>query len=534
VNGLQVNGLLGTGPLVRLAIRRDRVLLPSWIAVFVLTAASSASATLGLFPTVESRVQAAAANNSTTALVALYGRVYDPTSLGSVGMVKMGGLGAVLVAVLAMILVVRHTRAEEESGRLELVGATAVGRSAPLAAAMTVAAGANLLLGLLTAAGLVQSGLPAAGSLAFGLSWAGVGIAFAAIAAVTAQLAGTARGATSAAAAVLGAVYLLRAIGDTAGEGGPRWLSWLSPIGWSQQFRPYAGNRWWVLLVTLAFAAALTAAAFALAARRDLGASLLPDRAAAPPGLRSPLALAWRLNRGALLGWAAAFLLAGVVFGSIASSVGDLLDSPQARDFITKLGGEKGLTDAYLAAELAIVGVLAAAFGVQAAMRLRAEETGLRAEPVLATAVTRTSWLASHLTVALAGTAVLMTAAGVGAGLTHALQSRHFGEFGRVLGAALVQLPAAWLVTAIVVAAFGLVPRATAVGWVALVAFLLLGEFGPLLGLNQVLIDLSPFAHVPRLPGAPLTVLPLVILLAVAAGLVLLGVAGFRRRDVGT
>src|SRR5262249_35526675 len=194
-DGGAVNGLLGTGPLVRLAIRRDRVLLPAWIAVFVLVAASSAAATLGLFPTVESRVQAASAHNNTTALVALYGRVYDPTSLGSVGMVKMGGLGAVLVAVLAMILVVRHTRGEEESGRLELVGATVVGRYAPLAAALVVTAGANFLLGLLTAAGLILGGLPAAGSLAFGLAWAGVGIAFAAIAAVTAQLAGTARGA---------------------------------------------------------------------------------------------------------------------------------------------------------------------------------------------------------------------------------------------------------------------------------------------------------------------------------------------------
>src|SRR5262249_41733871 len=154
----------------------------------VLVAASSAAATIGLFPTVESRVQAAAANNSTTALVALYGRVYDPTSLGSVGMVKMGGLGAVPVAGLALIPGGRHPRAEEESGRLELVGATVVGRYAPLAAAMVVTAGANLLLGLLTAAGLTLGGLPAAGSLAFGLSWAGVGIAFAAIAAVTAQL----------------------------------------------------------------------------------------------------------------------------------------------------------------------------------------------------------------------------------------------------------------------------------------------------------------------------------------------------------
>ena len=189
-----------------------------------------------------------------------------------------------------------------------------MGRRAPLAAALAVALVVNLVLAVLTAAALAAAGLPVDGSAAFGLAWAGVGLAFAAIAAVAAQLTTSARTAIAISAAILACVYVLRAVGDAAGQAGLRWLTWLSPIGWAQQFRPYAGNRWWVLLITVGFAVAVAVAALALAARRDLGAGLLSERsgpASAGRSLRSPLALAWRLHRGALLGWAVGFALVG-------------------------------------------------------------------------------------------------------------------------------------------------------------------------------------------------------------------------------
>lgn len=530
-----MNGYAGTGALVRLALRRDRVMLPVWLAAFVVTAAGSASATVGLYPTLPPRIQAAESFNRTQALVALYGRVYDTSSLGALAMVKAGGIGAILVAVLAILVVVRHTRAEEESGRLELVGATAIGRRAPLTAALCVAAGTNIVLALLTALGLTAAGLPAAGSLAFGLAWAGVGLAFAAVAAVCAQLSGGGRPAIGLSVAVLGAVYLLRAIGDTAGRAGPRWLTWLSPIGWGQQFRPYAGNRWWVLLITLGFAALATGGAYALAARRDLGAGLLADRpgpAAAGGALRGPFGLAWRLQRGTLAAWIAGFAVFGLVFGNIATSVTGFLGSAQAREFFTKLGGEKGVTDAFLAAMLGLVGVGASAYGVQAAMRLRAEETGTHAELVLSTGTSRVRWLASHAAIALLGTALLMLVFGAAAGLAYAAHAHDAGQLGRVVVAALVRVPAAWVLTGIVVAAFGLAPRLAIAGWAAMVAFLLLGELGPLLSLDQRVMDVSPFTHVPRLPGSALHATPVVALIAVAALLTAAGVAGFRRRDV--
>ena len=194
-----------------------------------------------------------------------------------------------------------------------------------------------------------------------------------------------------------------------------------------------------------------------------------------------------------------------MLLGGLASNVGDFLNNPSARDFITKLGGEKALIDAFLAVELGFAGVIASAYGIQVVMRLRSEETGLHAEPVLATAVGRIRWALSHILVAVGGTTLLLVLVGAGAGLARGAQAGDMSEAGRVFTAALVQLPAAWVLAAIVVAAFGLAPRFVAVGWVALAGFVLLGELGPLLDLDQWVMDLSPFAHVPKLPGGTFT-----------------------------
>lgn len=527
-----MNAFVGTGSLVRLALRRDRIMLPIWILVFVAVAASSAASAEELFPTVESRVSLATSANANPSLVALYGWVFDGTSLGSVAMYKTIAFGAATVAILAMLITTRHTRAEEESGRLELIGATVVGRYAALTAALIVSSGASLVLGVLSALALIGGGLPASGSFAFGLAWAAAGISFAGIAAVAAQLTEGARAANGIAASALGVAYLLRAIGDSTGTNGPTWVSWLSPIGWGQQVRPYAGDRWWVLLLPVLFTVALVAGAYALIARRDLGAGLVRPRPGPERGaLGSPLALAWRLQRGSVIGWSVGFVVAGLVFGGVAGNVGDLLDSPQAKDFIVKLGGQQGLIDAYLATEMGLVGLLAAAFAIQSAGRLRSEETALRAEPVLAGAVSRWRWAGSHIVFALVGTAVMLAVTGAAAGLTYGATT-DMGQFGRVFGAALAQIPAAWVLAGIVVLVFGFLPQLNITGWAALAAFAVVGFFGPILRLPQWLMDISPFVHIPKLPGTPFTATPLLWLTGLAVVALAAGLTGFRRRDL--
>jgi len=533
-----VSELTGTTTLVRFGLRRDRVLLPVWAAVFVVTVVSSASATVGLYPTLASRTEAASAVNDIPAVVALYGRVWDPTSLGALSIMKMSALGAALLSVFAAILVVRHTRAEEENGRLELLGATVVGRRAALSAALLVTSVGLAAIGVLTALGQTAVGLPAAGSWAFGLAWATTGLCFAAVAAVAAQLTTSARSATGWAAVAIGVAYVLRAFGDTAGnDSGPGLWSWLSPIGWGQQVRPYAGDRFWVLLLPLLFSTAAVGAAYALAARRDLGAGLLPDRpgparAAAP--LRSPLALAWRLQRGGLVGWAAGYVVLGLVFGNIASNLDDMLGSPQAREFIAKLGGTQVITDAFLATEFSFLAVITAAYGVSASLRLHTEEQSGRAELVLATAVPRIRWLASHVVVALAGTTVLSLVAGVTAGVANAFATGSTDHLGSVVGGVLVHLPAMWVLTGLVVLIVGHAPRLVLLSWAALVGFLLVGELGLLFSFPQWAMDLSPFAHVPKLPGAAMAWPPELVLAAVAVVLLVIGTIGFRRRDLDT
>ncbi|MBW8486165.1 ABC transporter permease [Actinomadura parmotrematis] len=526
----------GTPALVRLALRRDRIMIPAWVLVTFVLIAGSARATTDLYATVGQRVRFVATSNGTPAIVALYGRIPDARSPGSVALFKIDIIGAVLAAVLSILLVVRHTRAEEESGRLELVGATGVGRRAPLTAALLVAGGADLALGLLSAAGLVAVGLPVEGSLVAGTAFATVGFAFAAIAAVVAQLTSSGRAAVGLSSAVLVAVYVVRAAGDSADAGGARRLTWLSPLGWGRQFRPYAGDRWWVALVTLGFAAVMVAAAYVLVARRDLGAGLLPDRPGPPRAgraLAGPLGLAWRLQRTSLLWWTVAFAILGAVLGGMAGSVSDIVgDSAGAGDLITKLGGGEALTDAFLSTELSFLGIGAAVFGVQTAMRARGEETAGAAELVLAASVGRFRWLASWLAVALAGTALLMAVAGVASGLVYAGQSGDGGETGRLAGAALARVPAVWVSVGVVAAAFGLLPRLAAAGWAALALFLVLTEGGPLLGLPQGVQDVSPFTHVPHLPGGQASAAPFGWLFAVAVVLLAAGLAGFRRRDL--
>ncbi|MBK5333643.1 MAG: hypothetical protein JJD93_16830 [Ilumatobacteraceae bacterium] len=145
--------------------------------------------------------------------------MYDPTSIGSLALIKLTAFGAAMVTVLMIVVTVRHTRAEEAAGRLELLSAGVVGRDAPLAATLTLTFGSSVALGILTAAALATAGLPAAGALAFGLGWAGAGIAFSAVAAVTAQVTTGSRAATGVAVVGVAIAYLLRAVGDIPDPG---------------------------------------------------------------------------------------------------------------------------------------------------------------------------------------------------------------------------------------------------------------------------------------------------------------------------
>ncbi|CAN5478158.1 hypothetical protein BH09ACT7_BH09ACT7_22150 [soil metagenome] len=313
-------------------------------------------------------------------------------------------------------------------------------------------------------------------------------------------------------------------------------LSWLSPLGWSLQVRPYAGDHWWVLVLHVATVGVLTLIAYRLLAHRDIGAGLIAERpgpGAATPALCGPLSLAWRLDRGALILWTVGLCLYGLLVGSVVNGVGDEIgNSDVARDIVTRLGGTDAMEQAFIAVAFSMLGMVAAAFATSLTLRLHQEESSQRCEPVLAGAVGRTRWLASHLTIALVGSAAAMLIAGVVTGLTYGLAADDIGgKLPTVLGTAAVQLPTVWLLAAVTVALFGLLPRFTPAAWGVLVAFIALYLLGSLSGFPQWVLDLAPFAHTPRV-GADFTVTPLLWLLFIDIVLIALGAMAFRRRDV--
>ncbi len=517
--------------MLRLYLRRDRVSLPLWVLLLSVPLATVYVGSVEkVYPTQAARAGFAASIMASPAQRALYGQVYND-SLGAVGIWK-AGMFHLLIAVAVILTVIRHTRADEETGRTELVDSTAVGRYASLSAALMLSFGASIATGVIGAAGLLTTDVPPGGSLAFGATLAGSGLVFTAVAAVTAQLSPSARFARGAAFAVLAAAFTLRAIGD-AGDGK---LSWLSPLGWSLQVRPYAGDRWWVLLLHLATAAVLTVVAYRLLAGRDVGAGLVAERAGpgtALPALGNVFGLAWRLDRGALLLWTVGLCLYGLLMGSVVHGIGDELgDSTVARDIVSRMGGTSALEEAFIAVAFTMMAMVAAACAISLTLRLHQEESGQRAETTLAGAVSRTHWLASHLVAALAGSAVAMLVSGLAGGLIYGIAAGDVGgKLATVVGSAAVQLPAVWLLSAVTLAFLGFAPRFTPVAWGVLVGFVALYLIGSLAGFPQWLLDLEPFAHIPRV-GSDFTAVPLLWLLASDGVLIVVGAMAFRRRDL--
>jgi ABC-2 type transport system permease protein len=532
------NSLAGSRELARFGLHRDRVLLPVWIYALTAIAASGGYGIKFVYKTAAARAQLAASVRADPALSFLYGQLHG-TSTGALVSWRYLTYAALGAGLMSIFVVIRHTRADEETGRLELVGSAAVGRNAALSVAVGIAALANVIVAVLAVAVLSVSGMPATGAVAFGLAEAGCGLVFAGLAAIAAQISGTARGARGLAISVLAVSFVLRAVGDSGGRHGLSWLTWLSPAGWAELTRPFAGERWWLLALPALACLAGIMAAFALAARRDQGAGLVqprPGRPEAGRGLAGPVGLAWRLQRGTLAGWAVGWLLGGLAIGVVAQGIGQLIGSSGAVDkALRQIGGQPGLTNAYLAACMSLAGLVTAAYSVSAVLRLRSEETGQRAEPVLAGTIGRLRWAGSHLLVVLAGTAMVLAAAGLGMGLGYgAAVSDPGGQLARLLGAALAQLPATLAVAAIAVAAFGLLPQwCGPAGWTALAVCGVIGVFGPALNLPQAVLDISPFTHVPKLPGGVVTVWPLLWLTLFVLVVTGAGLAGLRRRDIG-
>lgn len=504
------------GTLLRLRLRRDRVQLTVWVLAIALMTVFTAAAVASESGTLAERADVLRLATATPTLLVFRGMAQG-ASTGAFFTFEGLTYLAVLAGLMSTFLAVRHTRADEESGRAELVAATAAGRFAPTIATLIEGVIANVAVMLLVFLGLMANEFDAAGSATFGWALGATGIAFLGIGLLCAQVFSTSRAANGCAAAIVGIAYLLRGFSDASGtvsadglHSTSGWASWLSPIGWAQQAQPFTSNAWWAGLLSVAFCAVLVVVTLVLQSVRDTGAGLIAarsGRAHASVVLRGPVGLAWRLSRGSILGWGISALVLALVAGKLGGTVVTALKNnsgiSSAIDSMTP-GGSGGVLQEFVSAMMAIIAVVVAGCLLQVVIRLRQDESAGTTEVVLATGVGRIRWFLCFLAIGFTAAVVILAVSGV---VTGGLLVQSSGVdqalLGQTVGTALVQLPAVLIYLSLLGFVFAVLPQLTiGVGWAMLALGAFLGQFGGLLKLPDWLRSVSPAEHTPGLPMA--------------------------------
>jgi ABC-2 type transport system permease protein len=520
----------GLGAMLGVQWRTHRRATLVWMFALIAMMVGAAGAVAGLYTTPEKIHTYAQAVTAGDALVAINGRVEGIDSLGGIIADEFGFLAAFLLPLLGISLVAQATRREEEAGRLETVLSGRVARHVPVLAGVIVASAAIVVTAIAFALGLIAVGVPAARAVLYAASLGALAFVFAGLAALLAQVTLHSRGVYMWGLLVLAAAYLLRGVGDVTDT----WVSWLSPLGWAEKAAPFGDMRWWTLLIPVAVGGLLATAAVLIAARRDLGSSLMrggAGSARATTWLRSPLGLATAIHRPAILGWlAGAVILAGMMGALAQQFVDAVLGNPAMAEALGLSGarpeaGIVAITQLYIA-------VIATAYAVQAVGSLRGEETAGRLEVRLTGTLSRMRWLAAHALVIVTGLAIIVVASSVVLAAGMAWSMGTTVDLGLVLGAGAAYLPAELLVGALALALFGLRPRALPVAWAAFALVAFIAFLGPGLKLPGWVLDLSPTTHVGDPPLGSVEALQLVVLGGIAAALGVAAAVGFRHRGV--
>ena len=528
----------GFGTLLRLNWRRNRLFYLVWVMALATLMPATMSRYEQLVPQGDPAGLTLSLGSNPT-MRALLGPAFDLSQRGGFTMWRVGTFVAAALAMMAALGVVRSTRAEEEEGRLELIRSGAIGRRAPLAAGIMLALLACAVFGVATTLSMVAGGTSVAGSVCSGLGIALTGTVFAGVGAVFAQIFDSARTTRYWAIGItLGGLYLLRAMIDGTGAGSSveQW-HWIVPLEWPALARPYAGERWWVLLLPAALTALLIPLAFALEGIRDHGAGLRAAKlggATAAPYLRDAQGLALRLQRGGLIGWIVGIVLAAFGMGSLSVSIDSMLtNNPQVAELFQKMGGgAASLRLSFFMAMLSIMGTIVGLAAVLLLARLRQEETAGRAEVMLATSTPRTRLALSYLLPAAVVTTILLLATGV---LLPVAQAQHDGSWSlpwTFFKAAAVFLAGLAFVIGLATALLGWIPRWFGLAWAVIAWNILISWIMPLFNPPDWLLKISLWGYLPHLPTDRMAWAPVVIEGGIGLALVTVGLLGYRRRDI--
>lgn len=520
--------------LTKLILRRERLNSTLWILI---TAGFVGFLALGMAEAIdEASILEMVVIMENPAMVAMIGPIIG-LSYGAFFTTMMLVFTALAVVTMNIMFVVRHTRADEERGRYEVVRSLPTGRLANINATMAAAVLINFALATITGLLLFALGdgsMCLNGSLLFGAALGSAGLVFAAITAVFAQLSSNSRGAMGYSFMAMGVFYMMRAVGDVSAEA----LSLASPLGLIIRAQAYAGNYWWPILILLIATIPIAALAYRLNFTRDIDQGLLPDKLGRAHGgklLRTPFGLALKLLKISLIVGTVTIFLIGASYGTIMSDIDGFIE---ANEFYQQLiMAVEGFSMPLLFAGMInfIGSMMALIPALLYMLKARGEEKDIRAELVLATPVHRWKYLGSFAIIAFAASIVLqtLTAVGLWASAISVLPDPAEFPLGSVLLGNLLYLPAQWVMLGITILLIGVLPKATSFIWGAYGFVFLMGMFGRMDIFPAWTQNISPFGYIPQYPMEDITVLPLIVLTVIAAGLTAIGFVGFARRDIG-
>lgn len=524
--------LAGTGVLIGMAARMSRTFVLVWCIAIPLLSAGVGFGIAGLYPGQMEREAYRTVTEGLPASHAINGPPRGLATVGGIAVFEAGWYLSVAVAVFAIAVVIRCSRNQEQTGRLELLRASQVSRHAGLVSALVLALTGVVVIAAGCAAALSIVTGDVFGSMSYGSALLAIGVFFAAVAAVSAQISETSRGSIALAGGVLAASFALRAVGDASGGSA---LVWFSPLGVAQATHPFEENRIWPVLILLLAATVLVGLAVLFESQRDHGAGVVRTGAGsadAAAGLETSWRFATRLLRSSIAMWAAATFLLGIAFGAVGKEISSVAQSSQAMlDLIGGFGGVDVEASFFTMAVL-ILSLIAAGGTISAALGVHREEQLGRADVVLSRRVGRTTWLFGYVTAAVLLSVVMQLTSALGLGIAHGIRSGSFGVLVDMLAAMALQWPAVSVLAALAVALFGYVPRWVPLVWAVFAGSVVVSMLGVTLRLPGLVLDLSVFAHSPRYFEGSVDVVGAAVLAGLAVGLTLLGAHGFRSRDL--
>lgn len=523
-----------TGRLARFTIRQDRVRTLLWFIGIAFFTWIVPIAFADLYPSQQDR-DAMAETMRNPAMIAMVGPgELDHYTIGTMTAHQMLLFTALVVGLMNILLVARHTRANEEDGRIEMIRALPVGRLAHLHATLSVLCGTNVVLALITGLGLYALGIESIdleGSLLYGALLGATGFFFTGVTVLSAQLSESSRSTIGLSIAVLLIAYLVRAIGDVSSET----LSWISPLGWVTKAEVYAYNHWWPVLLMVGVSAVLFASAYYLNAIRDLGAGFLPSRPGrkhASPSLRSPVGLAVRLQRTGTIAWAVGMLVLGASYGSVLGDLESFFGENEAMKQLLKPAPGLSVTEQFIPMLMVIIAVIATIPPVMAMNRLYGEERKNRIEHLLGRAVSRAQLMAGYLLIAALNGFVMLSLAAIGLWVAGTAVMEDPFAFATIYGAAIVYYPAVLVMIGIATLLIGLVPKLHSLVWLYLFYTFFVLYLGGLFQFPDWVGNMSPFGYVPQLPVEDMDVMSVSLLTVAAIVFMLVGCVGYKKRDM--